>query len=186
MGDILKKYYIALFSIATTRAVHLEICLDLSTDKFFLALQKFTLRLGQPNTIYTDIAHTFYLANRELRELFTVISAAKTHLFIPPRATWLVGWWERMVATITCYLRKLLGRAKVDEEELQTILAGIESTLNFRQHQRLTEALWRRWQREYLLQLRNYHEVNRPARQGPKFKVVNIDLLQEERTPRHT
>ena len=107
MGDILKKYYIALFSIATTRAVHLEICLDLSTDKFFLALQKFTLRLGQPNTIYTDIAHTFYLANRELRELFTVISAAKTHLFIPPRATWLVGWWERMVATITCYLAEV-------------------------------------------------------------------------------
>ena len=33
--------------------------------------------------------------------------------------------------------------------------------------------------------MRNYHEVRRPARQGPKFKVGNIDLLQEERTPRH-
>jgi hypothetical protein len=115
----------------------------------------------------------------------------------------------------------------VDEEELQTILVGIEATLNsrpiiqdddkdtltpalfltgeklttilhgpepvrtenltrtFRQHQRLTEALWRRWQREYLLQFRNYHEFRRPARQGPKFKVGDIVLLQEEGTPRH-
>jgi hypothetical protein len=58
-------------------------------------------------------------------------------------------------------------------------------TRSFRQHQRLTEALWRRWQREYLLQLRNYHEVRRPARQGPKFKVGYIVLLQEDRMPRH-
>jgi hypothetical protein len=38
---------------------------------------------------------------------------------------------------------------------------------------------------EYLLQLRNYHEVRRPAQQGPKFKVGDIVLLQEERTLRH-
>jgi len=38
VGNTLKKYYIALFTCATTRAVHLELCLDLSTDKFLLAL----------------------------------------------------------------------------------------------------------------------------------------------------
>jgi hypothetical protein len=115
----------------------------------------------------------------------------------------------------------------LDEEGFQTILVGIETTLNsrpiiqdddnetltpahfltgekpttiphgpepvrtedltrsFRQHQRMAEALWRRWQREYVLQLRTYHEVRRPARQGPKFKVGDIVLLQEERTLRH-
>jgi len=41
------------------------------------------------------------------------------------------------------------------------------------------------WHREYLLQLRNYHKIRRPARQGPKFKVGDIVLLQEERMPRH-
>ena len=49
----------------------------------------------------------------------------------------------------------------------------------------LTGALWRHWQREYLLQLRAYHEVRRPARHGPRFKVGDIVPLQEERTPRH-
>jgi len=226
-----------LVHLATTRAVHLELCLELSTDKFLLAFQRFTGRRGLPNTIYTDNAQTFLVANRELRELCTVRLAAETHQyfaehgilwkFIPPRAAWWGGWWERMVPTTKRCLRKVLGRAQVDEEELQTILVGIEATLNyrpiiqiddnenltpahfltgeklttiphgfepvrteyltrsFRQHQRLTEAVWRRWQREYLLQLITYHEVRRPARQGPKFKVGNIVLLQEERTPRH-
>jgi hypothetical protein len=153
---------------------------------------------GLPNTIYTDNAHTFHAANRELREVCTVLSAAKTHQyfaehgirwkFIPPRAALWGCWWERMVATTKRCLWKVLGRAQVDEEELQTILVGIEATPNsrpiiqdddnetltpayfptggeltaiphgpepvrpesltrsFRQHQRLTEALWRRWQ----------------------------------------
>jgi len=115
----------------------------------------------------------------------------------------------------------------VDEEELQTILVGIEAVINSRpiiqdddnetltpahfltggklttvphgpepvrmgnltrsfcQHQRLTEALWQRWQREYLLQLRNCHEFRRPAQEGPKFKVGDIVLLQEENMLRY-
>ena len=32
--------------------------------------------------------------------------------------------------------------------------------------------------------MRSYHEVRRPARLGPKLKVGDIVLLQEERTPR--
>jgi hypothetical protein len=132
-----------------------------------------------------------------------------------------------MVATTKRCLRKVLGRSQVDAEGFQTILVGIEASLNsrpitqddenetlapahfltggrlttipqgpepvstesltraFRQHQRLTETLWQRWQREHLLQLRSYHEVRRPARQGPKLKVGDIVLLQEERMPRH-
>ena len=81
MGNTLKKSYIALFTCATTRAVHLELCLDMSTDKLLLALQRFTGRHGLPNTVYTDNAQTFHAANRELRELCAVLSAAKTPVF---------------------------------------------------------------------------------------------------------
>ena len=85
-----------LFALYTTRSVHLELCLDLSTDKFLLAFHRFTRRCGLPNTLYTDNAQTFHAANREMRDLCTVLSAAKTHQnlcrtrnswkFIPPRA----------------------------------------------------------------------------------------------------
>jgi hypothetical protein len=142
VGNTLKKCYITLFTCATTRAVHLELCLDLSTDKFLLALQGFTGRRGLPNTIYTDNAQTFHAANRELRELCTVLSAAKAQKyfvehgigwkFITPRAAWWGGWWERMVATTKRCLRKVLGRPQVDAEELQTILVGIKAALNSR------------------------------------------------------
>ena len=75
-------------------------------------------------------------------------------------------------------------------EKLTTIPHGPEPvrkeklTMYFRQHQRLTEALWRRCQREHNIKYRSCHEVRRPARQGPKFKLGDIVLLQEERTPR--
>jgi len=81
VGNTLKKSYIVLFTCATTRAVHLEFCLDMSTDKLLLALQRFTGRRGLPNTIYTDNAQTFHAANRELRVLCAVLSAAKTYQF---------------------------------------------------------------------------------------------------------
>jgi len=142
VGNAVKKCYITLFTCATTQAMHLELCLDLPTEKFFLALQRFTGRRGLPNTMYTDNGQTFHAANRELRELRTVLSAAKTHqyfaeqvilwTFITLRAASCGGWWERMVATTKRCLRKVLGRSQVDEEELQTILLGTEAALNSR------------------------------------------------------
>ena len=102
VGNTLKKCYSTLFTCATTRTVHLEFCLDMSTDKFLLALQRSTGIRGLPNTIYTDNAQTFHAANREIRDLCTVLSAAKTHQyfaehgirwkFITPRAAWWGGW----------------------------------------------------------------------------------------------
>jgi len=139
VGNTLKKCYITLFTCATTRAVHLELCLDLSTDKFLLALRRFAGRCGLPNTIHTNNAQTFHAANKELCSVF---SAAKTHQYFVeqglrwkfnmPRAAWWGGWWERMVATTKRCLRKVLGRSQVDKEELQTILVGIEAALNSR------------------------------------------------------
>ena len=100
----------------------------MSTDKLLLALQRVTGRRVLPNTVYTDNAQTFHAANRELRELCAVLSAAKTHQyfaengirwkFIAPRAGWWGGWWERMVATTKRCLRKVLGRSQVNAEGL--------------------------------------------------------------------
>ncbi|GFT33728.1 integrase catalytic domain-containing protein, partial [Nephila pilipes] len=73
--------YIALFKCATTRALHIELVSDLSTDKFLLALQRFVGRRGLPCTIYTDNATTFHAANRELIHLWIVITSGKIQQF---------------------------------------------------------------------------------------------------------
>jgi len=102
-----RQGYIALFTHATTRAVHLELSTDMTTDKFLLAFQRFVGRRGLPHTVYTDNARTFHTTNKHLAVLWTCLSAAKTHQFlaqnnvtwkfIVPRAAWWEGWWERMV-----------------------------------------------------------------------------------------
>ena len=63
VGSDMRKAYISLFTCATTRAVHLGLRTDMSTDKFLTALQRFVGRRGLPHTIYTDNAKTFHAAN---------------------------------------------------------------------------------------------------------------------------
>ena len=76
------KAYITLFTCATTRAVHLELRTDMSTDKFLMAHQRFVGRRGLPHKIYTDNVRTFHPANFELSELWKPLSASKTHQFL--------------------------------------------------------------------------------------------------------
>jgi hypothetical protein len=100
----LKQCYVALFTCPTIRPVHLELCNDMTTDTFILAFQRFIGRRELPHTIYTDNAETFHAENRELTDLWGVLSAVKTHRLIAqygiswnsiaPRAAWWGGWWE--------------------------------------------------------------------------------------------
>ena len=49
----------------------------------------------------------------------------------------------------------------------------------------LADAFWRRWEKEYLLDLKNFHEVSQPCKGSGNVRVGDIVLLQEERHPRH-
>lgn len=63
------KVYIALFSCAVTRALHLELVSGLSSEVFLLALRRFTSRRGLPAVIYTDNARTFKKASKDIASL---------------------------------------------------------------------------------------------------------------------
>jgi hypothetical protein len=51
--------------------------------------------------------------------------------------------------------------------------------------QKLADDFWKRWEKEYLIELRNFREVCQPKRGSGKFQVEDIVLLQEARRPRH-
>jgi hypothetical protein len=53
------KVYIALFTCAATRAVHLELCKDLTAEEFKLAMRSFAARRGTPTLMVSDNAKTF-------------------------------------------------------------------------------------------------------------------------------
>jgi hypothetical protein len=56
---LLNSCYIALFTCATIHSVRLEICSDVTTDKFFLAFHGFIVHRRLPHTMYTDNALTY-------------------------------------------------------------------------------------------------------------------------------
>lgn len=60
------KVYGCLFTCLSTRACHLELVEDLSTDHFITALKKFIARRGRPQRIYSDNGSNFFGADNEL------------------------------------------------------------------------------------------------------------------------
>ena len=69
-GPDIKKSYVALFTCATTRAVHLSLASDLSGPTFQLPLEKFVATWGMLNLMVTDNASTFKSTAVQLKVLF--------------------------------------------------------------------------------------------------------------------
>ncbi|XP_028407550.1 uncharacterized protein LOC114530168 [Dendronephthya gigantea] len=87
----------------------------------------------------SDNASTYQSAADELTQLFNS-PELETRLslrgivwkFIPKRAPWYGGFWERLIGLTKLSLKKVLGRANITLEELQTISTEIEAVLNDR------------------------------------------------------
>jgi len=87
----------------------------------------------------SDNASTFLAAAEELEKLMTS-NTLKEALerqnvrwhFIPKRAPWYGGFWERMIGLTKQALKKTLGRAYVTLTQLETVIVEIEAMLNNR------------------------------------------------------
>ena len=133
------KVYVCLFTCGITRAIHLEIVNDLSTETFLLAPRRFAARRSLPRIMLSDNASTYEAAAVELAHLINSdrIGEALCTLgiqwrFIPKRAPWYGGFWERLIGLTKTTLRKVLGKALVTLPVLQTEIVEIEAVLNDR------------------------------------------------------
>lgn len=63
------KAYICLFVCFNTKAVHLEVAVDLRTDAFINCLKRFISRREIVAKIFSDNATNFYKANTKLEEV---------------------------------------------------------------------------------------------------------------------
>jgi hypothetical protein len=76
-------------------------------------------------------------------------------------------------------------------EFLATIPTGSEPTarLNlakeFRFKSKLSDDFWKRWRKEYPLELRNFHEVQRPVEKTTQLRLGDVFLIEEYVRPRH-
>jgi hypothetical protein len=137
------KTYGAIFACLTTRAVHLELCLDGSARSFLAALRRFISRRGTPRTILSDNALSFKASAEIVTKTWVSLSQgievqdAVTKqgirwVFITERAPWRGAVYERLIGLVKHGLRRALGRSMVGFEELQTLLIECERIVNSR------------------------------------------------------
>ncbi|XP_015767737.1 PREDICTED: uncharacterized protein LOC107346459 [Acropora digitifera] len=137
-GEMVKSY-LALFTCCVTRALHLDLVADLTATTFLRWLRRFAARRGTPSLIISDNAKTFKASAKVVKRLCDN-EEVRAHLqsnridwrFILERAPWWGGFYERMIGTVKRCLRKVLGNAKLNADELVTVLTEIEATLNSR------------------------------------------------------
>ena len=131
------KAYICLFTCGLSRAVYLEAVWDLSVDTFMQAFRRFAARKSLPRLLLSDNVSTYVSAAKELEQLFSsdkLEESLRTKgvqwKFIPKRAPWYGGFWERLIRLTKNVLKKVLGRSFITFEALQTLAVEIEGTLN--------------------------------------------------------
>ncbi|XP_062704179.1 uncharacterized protein LOC134286565 [Aedes albopictus] len=140
------KGYVCLFVCMSTRAIHIELVSNLSSEAFLAALRRFVSRRGLTSTIFSDNATNFVGADGELEELRRLFesdlhqkqlnqfysSKGIDWRFIPPRSPHFGGIWEAGVRSIKHHLKRIVGTRRLTFEELYTTLTQIEAVLNSR------------------------------------------------------
>lgn len=139
------KAYIALFVCMATKAIHLEVASDQTTDAFLAALRRFVSRRGLCTEIYSDRGSNFIGAKNDLPEMLEeckqseqdllVNTLAQMHIewkMIPPYAPHMGGLWEAGVKSTKHHLLRVMHNSRFTFEELATVLTQIEACLNSR------------------------------------------------------
>lgn len=137
------KIYLCLFICLSTKAVHLEVAMDLTAECFIGCLTRFISRRGQITNLHSDNGTNFTGAARKIRETVEILtkeSPTKNYLerenitfhFIPPRAPHFGGLWERAVQSAKKHMRRVIGDQVLTIEEFTTLVCRVEAMLNSR------------------------------------------------------
>ncbi|XP_067205343.1 uncharacterized protein [Linepithema humile] len=148
-GQKAYKAYIAVFVCLSTRAVHSELVIDLSTESFLAVFKRFASCRGIPSDLYSNNGTNFQGAEKELSTTFCRIvnsSDLGTQLatdgtswhFIPLAAPHFGDIWEAGVKSMKHHLRRVVGNHTLLSDEFATLLCQIEVCLNSRPISALT------------------------------------------------
>lgn len=135
------KAWIALFVCMATRAVHIEVVSDMTTDAFLAAFKRFIARRGKCSHVYSDNGTTFVgaakILNKEVTNIVqrsenTLVNLGTQWKFNPPSSPHQGGLWEAAVKSLKYHLKRVLKDTTLTYEELSTLTQQIEACLNSR------------------------------------------------------
>lgn len=139
---IITKGYMAVFVCMKTRAVHLELVSEMTSEAFLAALSRMSSRRGRVHDLYSDNGTNFLGAEKELiaavkswkklaHDDMVQDTWTKWH-FIPPGSPHHGGLWEAAVKSAKYHLRRVVGTQQLTFEEMSTVLSQVEACLNSR------------------------------------------------------
>ena len=144
-GDVAeKKVWVCLFTCVATRAVHLELIADMSTEQFLMCFRRFVATHRKPEMIISDNATNFKLAKSTLEKVWHNVIRDKDiqsyvaqqgikWKFIMQYAPWQGGFYERMVGIVKSSLKKTISRKVIlTFLQLATLLSEIQAVVNSR------------------------------------------------------
>ena len=122
------KCWIALFTCANSRCIFLDLVYDSGAQACVSALRRFISSRGAPKLIDSDNGSAF---------TSNVVQKFATSRYIrwklnTEEAPWMGGFFERMVKSVKRCLKKVLGTARLNYDELITVLKEIENVINNR------------------------------------------------------
>lgn len=145
------KAFIAIFVCLSSRAVHLEVVSDYSTDAFLASFRRFTARRGTCREVFSDCGTNFTGADAQLRAMFRaapreardmadqLATSGTRWRFNPPSAPHFGGLWEAAVKSVKHHLRRVIGNATLTFEEMTTFFTQVQACLNSRPLQALSD-----------------------------------------------
>ncbi|CAK1583774.1 unnamed protein product [Parnassius mnemosyne] len=180
------KGYICLFICMATRAIHLEVVSDMSSESFLAAFRRFTARRGHCMELFSDNGTNFVGAARELKQLFNEEKSRNSKIgewleshdtkwhFNPPQAPNFGGLWEAGIKSTKYHLERVIGNSTLTYEEMSTLLTQIEACLNSRPMTSITDD-----KGEYFALTPSHFLVGEPLIPAPDHQYdTSINLLR--------
>ncbi|XP_057677992.1 uncharacterized protein LOC130907200 [Corythoichthys intestinalis] len=135
----LKKYGL-LFTCMCSRAVHIEVLDDLSSDAFLNALRCFIAIRGSVSQLRSDQGTNFVGARNEFQELMKGLEQEQLKklgcdfVMNPPASSHMGGVWERQIRTVRSVLTSVLDQSagRLDSSSLRTFLYEVMAIVNSR------------------------------------------------------
>ena len=126
------KCYGVIFACMVSRAVHVNVSQDYSTDAFLQVLRRFSSLRGWPKKIFSDNGTQLVAASKELCSVVKEldweflqkygVKYGTEWEFSPADAPWYNGAAESLVKTVKCALSAAVGEQIMTFSELQTVM----------------------------------------------------------------
>lgn len=136
------KAYGVIFNCLGTRAVHVDLAPDYSTEKFLMVLRRFVSLRGYPAKLLSDNGTQLTAANEELQKVYkawdwdelAAFGATKglQWEFIPADAPWQNGVSEALVKSVKKAIAAAIGESIMTFSELQTVCYEAANLVNER------------------------------------------------------